>query len=240
MERVLILLVATVVVFVAPGVQGTAHLSFDVNGTVLINRTGCGVSKFCLETPADCNPAENSTCLFGSALAGITMAPSGLELALQISGNSSGYIALGLTPDATQGITQLFVCIQNSSDEGSFSFRTVDRNNTSNGLTPSETRVREIRGTVTGDIIRCEFNVTNVNISNISVRMSQDTFNIILGSGPLDGANLGKFTVALTSPPLNISNLVNNTTVNTAGSALQSHAVLLLLSLITLSVLKAA
>ncbi|XP_068998314.1 putative ferric-chelate reductase 1 [Embiotoca jacksoni] len=234
MERVLILLVATVVVFVAPGVQGTAHLSFAVNGTVLINRTGCGVSKFCLETPTDCNPAENSTCLFGSALAGTTMAPSGTELALQLSGNSSGYIALGLTPDADQGITQLFVCIQNSSDNGRFFFRTVDRNNTSNGLTPSETRVREIRGTVTGDIIRCEFNVTNVNVSNI--RMSQDTVRIILGSGPLDGANLGPFAVALTSRPLNISNMVDTA----AGSALQSHAVLLLLSLITLSVLKAA
>lgn len=56
------------------------------------------MSKLCIQTPDNCDPAGNSSCFFGSVAA----APNGTELMFQLSGNSTGYIALGLTASATQ------------------------------------------------------------------------------------------------------------------------------------------
>lgn len=60
------------------------------------------MSKLCIQTPDNCDPAGNSSCFFGSVAAGNTTAPNGTELMFQLSGNSTGYIALGLTANATQ------------------------------------------------------------------------------------------------------------------------------------------
>lgn len=48
-------------------------------------------------------------------------------------------------------------------------------------------RVTEIRGQVNGSVIQCEFNIPNVNATNI--RTSQDTtLQILLGTGEFDGS----------------------------------------------------
>ncbi|KAI4809962.1 hypothetical protein KUCAC02_018813 [Chaenocephalus aceratus] len=101
-----------------------------------------------------------------------------------------------------------FICGQNSSNNGSFFFRTVQRNDTANTLTPTETRVKEIRFTVNGSMIKCEFTVPNLNASNTR-SSAATTFSLLLGNGSIDGSN----------------------------GALQPHAVLLLLSVLALSVL---
>ncbi|XP_022614006.1 putative ferric-chelate reductase 1 [Seriola dumerili] len=243
MERGLILLAAALMVFVAPGVQGTAHLSFATNRTVNITRDGCGSTKLCVETPDDCDPAGNGTCLFGAVNTSTPMAPNGTDLSIQLRGNSQGYVALGLTANASVGTTMLFICAQNSSNNGTFFFRTMQRNNTDNELSPTETIVREIRGSVEGDVIRCEFDVPGVNAT--STRTSHAiTFSILLGSGTVNGGVIGAFNSTLNSGPLNItnpaSNNVNTTpapaTTSGASSVLHPHALLLLLSVLTLSV----
>lgn len=63
---------------------------------VNITRDGCGTSKLCVEIPADCDPTGNSTCLFGSA-----ESLSSTNATFELRGNSTGYIALGLTANAT-------------------------------------------------------------------------------------------------------------------------------------------
>lgn len=69
---------------------------------VNITRNGCGVSKLCVETPNDCDPAANSTCLFASLTASTPMAPNGTILSVELRGESMGYIALGLTQNASE------------------------------------------------------------------------------------------------------------------------------------------
>ncbi|XP_059201054.1 putative ferric-chelate reductase 1 [Centropristis striata] len=245
MDRGLILLVAALVAYVSPGVRGTEHLSF-ANGTeVNITRAGCGETKLCVETPDDCDPAGNTSCLFASVVTSTPMAPNGTTLSVEVRGYSMGYVAFGLTMMASEGTTMLFICAQNSSDNGTFFFRTMDRNNTNNMLTPSETRTKEIRGMVTGNVIKCEFDVPYVNASN--TRSSADTtFTILLGTGSFDGNAIGAFNVSLDSGLLNLANPASNispmnataTPSTTAGSgAVQPHAVLLLLSVLGLSVL---
>jgi len=64
---------------------------------VNITRTGCGVTKLCVETPDNCDPTGNSSCLFGSVTAGTPMPPNGVNMSFELSGESAGYIALGLT-----------------------------------------------------------------------------------------------------------------------------------------------
>ncbi|KAI3374683.1 hypothetical protein L3Q82_021260 [Scortum barcoo] len=194
MERVLILLFAALMVFVAPGIQGTSHLSFANNTQVSINRTGCGTTKLCVETPDGCDPTGNSSCLFVSVAVGTPTPPNGTTLSVKLRGESTGYLALGLTRNASEGSTILFICAQNSSNNGTFFFRTMSRNNTNGTLTPTETRVTEIRSKVEGNVIRCEFDIPSVNAT--TTRANPDTtFSVLLGSGPVVG---GTWTRTLT------------------------------------------
>ncbi|XP_072219139.1 putative ferric-chelate reductase 1 [Leuresthes tenuis] len=239
MERVLILLTTTVMLFMATGVQ--AMLSFANNKEVNITRTGCGVTKLCVETPDNCDPTGNSSCLFGSVTAGTPMPPNGVNMSFELSGNSSGYIALGLTLNETMGINMLFICGQNGSDM--FFFQAVSKNGTSEMFEVLNRDVMEIRGTVNGDMIQCEFNVPGLNATNTR-SFHATTFIVILGHGNVIGGSPGPLRVALTTNPLNLADPASN--VNTtsmpptggAGRPHLSHAGLLLLSILTLGVLK--
>ncbi|XP_019961672.2 uncharacterized protein [Paralichthys olivaceus] len=231
MERGFFLWFAAVMVSVAPGVKGTAHLSFANNTQVNITREGCGDSKLCLEEPTECDPAGNDTCLFGSVVLGA-------DRSIQLRGESAGYIALGI--NASEGTTMLFVCAQNASDNGTFFFRTM-KIDTDNQLSPQETRVTEIRGLVNSDVIQCEFDIPDVN----GIRNSFETLTFLLGTGSFNGTTFGLFNISL-SRSLNIT--VNTTaTPTTAGattagasSVVRSYALLLLLSVVTLSVTQRA
>ncbi|CAJ1072800.1 putative ferric-chelate reductase 1 [Xyrichtys novacula] len=253
MERGLILLVAaTLMVYMAPGVRGTAHLSFSNDTEVNITRDGCGVTKLCEETPADCDPSSTGTCLFASVVTSPPVAPDGSNLAMELRGDSMGYVALGLTLNASEGTTMLFICAQNSSDNGTFFFRTMQRNNTDGMLTPIERRVRDIRGMVNGSIIKCEFVVPNANAT--SMRNAATTFSILLGTGTFTGNMIGDFNVRLDSGLLNLADPTSNiattaapsnmttapsnmTTASGSNGGVQPHAVLLVLSVLSLPVM---
>ncbi|KAM6919210.1 putative ferric-chelate reductase 1 [Xenentodon cancila] len=182
MERTFILLTATVMLFVTPQVK--AVLTYANNTQVNITRTGCGITKLCVETPSKCNPAENATCLFVSVNASAPNPPKGVDMSFELSGNSSGYIALGLTKNTTQGSTMLFVCAKINE---TFQFVMMSRNNSNDLLSSDDRNVTAIRGTVVGEMIQCEFDVPGLNAS--SVRNTADTsFFVLLGSGTINGS----------------------------------------------------
>ncbi|XP_078119527.1 putative ferric-chelate reductase 1 [Sander vitreus] len=263
MERGLILLVAALGVYVASGVQGTSNLSFSNNTQVNISHNGCGVTKLCVRTPGNCDPTGNTSCLFASVISSTPIAPNGYEMSFQLRGDSMGYIALGLTVNASVGTTMLFICTENSTNNGSFFFQAMDQNNTNGVLTPAERITTEIRGIVNGNVIKCEFTVP---------KMNSTTFSILLGTGTLLGNGFSSFNMSLNSGLLNLTNpasnvpttvppVVNptmasttmanttmanttmanttmaNTTMANSIGAVQPHAVLLLLSVLTLSVM---
>ncbi|XP_017266349.1 putative ferric-chelate reductase 1 [Kryptolebias marmoratus] len=249
MERSAILFFTTLMVLTT-GVQ--SQLTFATNSTqVDITRTGCGSSKLCEEVPKGCDPAGNSACLFVSTALKNQTANNGAEVSFQLSGNSTGYIAAGITPNANTGSTLLFVCTNNDTINEKF-FRMMLRNNTDNMLSPHNTTVREIRGQVNGDKIQCEFDVPNLNATSSSfLRAGADTtFFILLGTGKLNtDGSLGTFNVNRTSDALDLTNpmanVANTTAVptNTTGAAdraLHSGGALLLMSVLSLSALTAA
>ncbi|KAM4552746.1 putative ferric-chelate reductase 1 [Odontesthes bonariensis] len=232
MERVLILLTTTVMLFMATGVQASSHRHVN------ITRMGCGVSKLCVETPDDCDPTGNSSCLFGSVTAGTPMAPNGVNMSFELSGKSPGYIALGLTVNETMGINMLFICGKNGSD--TFFFQAVSKNGTSEMFQTLKREVMDIRGTVNNNtnMIQCEFNVPGLNATNTRT-FHVTTFTIILGHGNVTGGIPGPLRVALNTGPLNLADPAATATPPTGGAGRQvSHAGLLLLSALTLGVLK--
>ncbi|XP_045907756.1 putative ferric-chelate reductase 1 isoform X1 [Micropterus dolomieu] len=250
MERGLILLVAALMVYVAPGVQGTFSFA---NNTEQVNITmaGCGVTKLCVETPLNCDPTGNNSCLFVSVVASKSVAPT--DLSFELRGDSTGYIAVGLTAKPSEATTMLFICAPDGQNR-TFLFQTMQRNNTDALLTPTEMNVTNIQGTVTGNVIQCKFTVPNMNAT---------TYSILLGTGHFDGKTFGHFNISLDSGALNLTNPVRNTadphstatthsgsttttdphsTATThAGNSGAVHAldVLLLLSVVALSMLGA-
>ncbi|XP_030608603.1 putative ferric-chelate reductase 1 [Archocentrus centrarchus] len=250
MERGLSLLIATVIIFVASGVQAQSF-SFANNTELNITLAGCGVTKLCVSTPSQCNPAGNSNCLFGSVRAGNTSALSGTNLTFELSGDSSGYIALGLTVNPNQGTALLYICVRNSSTNTTIIFDARDWNSTKplNSAQKLNQTVTAIRGNVNGNKIQCGFTLPAVNSSTVTRSSnSSTTFAILLGSGSYNGGTFGNFIVNLTSSLLNLANpsdnvatpTANATVTNTtgAGGALHPHAVTL--SILTLCVLKMA
>ncbi|KAM4605394.1 uncharacterized protein ACJ7VT_017656 [Polymixia lowei] len=206
MDQKMIMLVAVVMACLAPAVRGTFHLSFSNNTEVNITRSGCGSTKLCVETPTNCDPAS-SPCLFSSFISGAAMAPNGSDLAVELRGDSAGFIALGLTVNASEGTTMVFVCAQNN---GTFFFRTRARNNSNSdgALTPTERLVNEIRGAVNGSVIKCEFTIPSLNAT---ARTTMDTsFTVLLGSGTTTGTELGAFSVNLDAGLLNLADPASN------------------------------
>ncbi|MEQ2218116.1 hypothetical protein XENOCAPTIV_029688 [Xenoophorus captivus] len=243
MERTLIQVIATMMVFLTLGFQ-------PVFSQVEITRAGCGTTKFCLEEPDKCNPAANTTCLFGSGKATAFNSLTGIDLTFELSGNSTGYIALGLTQNASVGPIMLFACGQNSSSNGTFFFTTMtlDVNTT---LTSLARNMTGIQSSVVGENIKCKFSVSNLNATAtataLQTRANKDTtFQVVIGSGPLNGNTLGSFKLARNSESLDLSVFLPNSTTNTtaapsgANRPLYSNAVLPLLSFLTLSILKFA
>ncbi|XP_047224880.1 putative ferric-chelate reductase 1 [Girardinichthys multiradiatus] len=243
MERTLIQVIATMMVFLTLGFQ-------PVLSQVEITRTGCGTTKFCLEEPVKCDPAVNTTpCLFGSGKATAFNNLTGIDLTFELSGNSTGYIALGLSQNASVGSTMLFVCGQNSSSNRTFFFMTMTLDNVNANLTSLARNVTGLQSSVVGENIKCKFSVSNLNATAtaLQTRANKDTtFQVVIGSGPFDGNTLGRFNLARNSGSLDLSVFLPNSTTNTtaapsgANRPLYSNAVLPLLSFLTLSILKFA
>nr|XP_057934657.1 uncharacterized protein LOC131132758 [Doryrhamphus excisus] len=173
MEHGLILLVAACSALLLPEVRGTAHLSFST-AEVSVTQDGCGETVLCLSEPSDCDPATDDPCLFAS-LNATSMDSDSFDLYVGLSGMSMGYIALGLTQDETEGTTMLFVCGINSTDNSSFFFTTLDKNNSDNELTPNERTTEEIRGTVNDSLIQCNFVIPNVTTTTAVVFLGNGT-----------------------------------------------------------------
>ncbi|XP_014860483.1 PREDICTED: putative ferric-chelate reductase 1 [Poecilia mexicana] len=237
MEHKMMQAFATLMVFLA--------LSFQpVLSQVVISKTGCGSTKACVQQPDACDPTDNTTtCLFGSARSTKLNPPNGMDLAFEISGNSTGYIAVGLTRSQSQN-TMLFVCAQNSSNNGSFfSMSTVSVNGTLNDTVATKA-MTDVKSTVNGNNIKCTFNVAGLNATtDTALRAAADTtYSLVIGSGTFDGGVLGAFFQVKASVAIDLSTFLNSTTNTTAAPTggsypLYSSAVLPLVSFLTLSIL---
>ncbi|XP_038860157.1 putative ferric-chelate reductase 1 [Salvelinus namaycush] len=239
MNRGLLFVVSMVMGCLAPGVSGNGHLSFANNTEVHITRTGCGLIKLCVETPEQCDPTGKTSCLFASIVTTAPSSPNGVDLLVELLGDSSGYIALGLTANETEGTSMVFICAQNRN--GSFFFRSAQRNNPNNTISLTQRIVKNITGSVNGTVIQCKFSVPAVNATTRTSHVT--TFTTFLAVGNVTNSmGIGDINIRLTNKPLNLADPTSNVATTsvpttavptTAGSsALASQAVIVLLSVL--------
>ncbi|XP_019748477.1 putative ferric-chelate reductase 1 [Hippocampus comes] len=209
--------------FTAILTSGRVNLT-DVEGTVIVPRVldisqnGCGNTKLCVRSPSECNPQAAGECLFTSL--DTTDTSSGtFNILVELAGESDGYIGMGLTADASEGVTNLYICGRNGSDN-SFLFRQLDRNNTDFSLTEVNREVVDILGAVSGTSIQCIFTIVGINAAATSRQAVTGTRNIILlGNGDINGAEIGDFNIVQNSGLLDITDAAANVNANPAVEA---------------------
>ncbi|XP_061775525.1 uncharacterized protein LOC133567923 isoform X2 [Nerophis ophidion] len=212
-KQALILLVAACVASVLPTARGTSHLMFDASLPVSVNSTGCGESVLCLRTPDGCVPENDPSCLFVS-LNPTSMESDSFDLFVGLRGVSAGNIALGLTNDSSEDISQLFVC--GNGNNSTFFFVTRDRDNGNGTLTPNERNVTEIRGSVTDSLIECNFVIPNVNTTNKGEMMDGTTAVVLLGNGTgTNSSMVNDFNIVMNFGRVNLTRADGTITMET-------------------------
>lgn len=250
---------ANMLVFIAIACAVSCVRAGTVNITVNrqapnITRNGCGTSKLCL-TP--CDPAANaSSCFFASSRLDSTS-----SLIFELSGATTGYVALGLATNLTQGAVIVFVC-GNSNATNSTGFTFLTASNTANGLNLNTTvnTINSVQGVVANNqtlkqsYIQCVFNTT-ANLTTITSKLTTTSFYVSILSGVMNGNTPGSSNTQfnstvlldLTNSKANLANSTNSTStsaptvVTTGGSdSLSSpvaHALSILLGAIGLLLL---
>ncbi|XP_073704110.1 uncharacterized protein [Garra rufa] len=224
----LMFLVVCVIGCAVSCIKADGNLSTPKNLTSNITRNECGKTKLCLDNPKGCDPSGSSQCFFASS----QMTSS--NLTVELSGNSSGYIALaaGVISNVTRGLHIIFVCGSNSS---SFFFQTAGLSNTL--VTTNVPNVNNIQGSIKPNLIQCVFNIpidlsvigflnningSNINISNIADSQANVFLDILQGS--TNGTVLGEPKSVLGSSALvnlanvNSTNVVSTTDITTAST----------------------
>ncbi|KAG9273633.1 putative ferric-chelate reductase 1 [Astyanax mexicanus] len=193
-----------------------------------ITRSGCGTSKMCLTS---CDPATSpSSCFYASTQ------QSNSSLVFELSGGTTGYVALGLSTNLTQGASIVFVCGNSNASSNSSGFIFLTASNSANGLNlnTSVNTVNSIQGivvnnqTVNKTYIQCVFS-TSVNLTtnstSTSTKSSSSSYYVSIFSGVMNGDTPGSpntqfnstTLLDLTDPKANTANSTSSAT--TAPSA---------------------
>ncbi|XP_056598577.1 G8 domain-containing protein DDB_G0286311-like [Triplophysa dalaica] len=165
MDSRLVFLVVFVISSAVPYTKANGNIT-PLNYT--FTRNDCGQNKLCVENPALCDPSGTSQCFFASTR--INTIDS--HLAIEFSGNSTGYIALavGDQSDLSQGPHAVFVC---GIDNDTVFLKTAGFENINNTLEErSFTSVSDIQYSLKNQsLIQCAFtipfNLTSYNTINI-------------------------------------------------------------------------
>ncbi|KAK3546530.1 hypothetical protein QTP70_026524 [Hemibagrus guttatus] len=193
------------------GLMMLHFLPYDLQAN--ITNTACGITKLCVSSVANCNPTGNSSCFFAS-----TQYNNGM-LTVEMSGTTSGYVALGLTPTVSplsQIGTIVFVCGNNNTN---VFFETATQNGSVlNPANVSIINIPTVQGSVTSNqtLIQCIINITvSPNILGLPSLPAnvQLPVNLSILNGSTNGTSLGipttvfnsNGTLDLANPKSNVS-----------------------------------
>lgn len=172
--------------------------------TTITNAT-CGTDRACISTPQSCNPATDSSCLFVS-----TKADGNGNLNFELRGESSGYIAVALSTDATAGGNdQTYICANNNST-ALFVFALL--NNSALTTQNDTTSIANVSASINQTTIQCVFDVKSLNAT--SRANAATTFSVVLANGTVNAdGSLSNPTVRTVTAPLDLSNSSSTNTV---------------------------
>ncbi|KAL4597367.1 hypothetical protein GN956_G26135 [Arapaima gigas] len=158
-----------------------------------ITAVRCGKTKNCVT--ASCNLTANSSCLFAST---VFSAP---VLAFELRGASPGYIAVGLgNQNRSTNNTFMFACAQQNGTVSVFKTRLINNSLVQNNLVT----INSSRGSVSGNITQCTFNIFNFTISELT-RAADLTSYVYLATGNYTNGTLGVPRLQVFSSQLDLS-----------------------------------
>ncbi|KTF71725.1 hypothetical protein cypCar_00048286, partial [Cyprinus carpio] len=203
-----------------------------------VTKDNCKKDRACFSTPANCDPSSSSSCIFAST----RVVNGNLDnLTFELSGDSNGYIAVGLSRDKKEGDDDTVYSCAN--DNGVAKFIRATLNN--NILTPDKTfNPGSFRGSVNGTRIQCIFvaaglssNARAANTNAFLYFFTGNFTNGTLGSpvtrmftnSLVDLTNTSSSDVAIITPTTSTDNTTTITTTTakpatTAGSNALHHA----------------
>ncbi|MBN3295623.1 FRRS1 reductase, partial [Amia calva] len=146
-----------------------------------ITFNNCSHTKSCFEVPINCDPAAGGNCLFFSTS---NTSPGASDVAMELQGQSSGYIVSILSTDYNSGTA--YICAQNSSG---VTFLLALYNGMSLQQIQVGSSVDTITASLSGNVIRCSFIARAVN--NGLATSETTKFLIRLGIGDYTSGVLG-------------------------------------------------
>ncbi|XP_028998947.1 putative ferric-chelate reductase 1 [Betta splendens] len=153
--------------------------------TTTISKNGCGTSKLCVRSPSSCDPSTG-ICYFISA-----KLQSGQNYQLELSGNTTGYIATALSTGSSVGNGDTtYICANNS---GVVQFLVASYSNGTGLTTTSTSSVSSVIGSVNGNKIQCVFNAT---LPAGITKASSSLFQVGFLTGSYNNGTLGNATLA--------------------------------------------
>ncbi|XP_043941782.1 putative ferric-chelate reductase 1 isoform X2 [Protopterus annectens] len=161
--------------------------SNPVSDNLQISSGGCGTSKFCFSVPADCSPDSNPDCFFMSSSVTGNAGTGTFGLKFELSGKSSGYIAVGLSDDKIMGADDIYCC-----GVGTNGKVQVQHAVSSGKTTPTTLPVDNIEiiaSSFTDGVIKCSF-IRRYQIST-QQRAATDLFYVFFATGPFSGDQMG-------------------------------------------------
>ncbi|XP_054914404.1 putative ferric-chelate reductase 1 isoform X2 [Poeciliopsis prolifica] len=215
---------------VAPASNATTVAPNTLPAVATISRQECGSSKLCAAEPSECSPASGS-CYFLSA-----KQQSGQNYSFELSGQSDGYIAAGVSSTASQTARhRAYICANNN---GAVRFFTGFINNLVLNLTESLDSSNQ-RGSINSGKIQCTFSAvlpdTTTRAAGYSLSVTTGPYDSSSGQPGTASFRILTPVVNLSDPTANVSNLLSNST-SSAYPVTHTHSFLPVL-LVTVSML---
>ncbi|KAM4640909.1 putative ferric-chelate reductase 1 isoform 1-T2 [Discoglossus pictus] len=167
-----------------PSTQGTSTQHGNSTlAPIPISRDSCGIEKVCFMEPTDCDPSTTNSCFFMSS------APvSGGGYWFEISGLSSGYVAIGFSDDMQMGNDDIYICGRDSAGNVGVQ-RAFSTGKSRPQIVPLDNLVVSL-ASYTNGVIQCSF-ITRNNISTQSpLRASSDLYYFFMAFAPYNGGQI--------------------------------------------------
>ncbi|XP_038156218.1 putative ferric-chelate reductase 1 [Cyprinodon tularosa] len=196
----------------AASTNGTTAISTVPAISESISRGDCGSTKLCAEEPSECDPTTGD-CFFLSAK------QNGQKYDFELSGQTDGYIAAGLSETASQNSRHTaYICARDNNAVRFFTGFIEDSSlNVTNSLDSSN-----VQGTVSQGKVQCIF---TADLSNPRTRASSASFSLSVTTGPYDASTgvLGSPVFKILTPRVNLSdpsaNITNQLSNDTTSSS---------------------
>ncbi|KAM4640911.1 putative ferric-chelate reductase 1 isoform 1-T5 [Discoglossus pictus] len=191
-----------------------------------ISNGTCGSEKFCLSNPTDCSP-DSASCLFMSSV------PSSDGYVFEMSGATSGYLAIGFSDDQLMGNDDIYICTMNSSNNIQVQ-RAYSTGKTTPTLRNTSTAGSLVASFVNG-VLKCSF-ITQSSISTQARANAASSYYIFLANGPsqANGQILKHTTTPLvTIQKVDLSQFTATVAHSGSSSVILGHGALMLIAWMT-------